>query len=572
MKKQLKLKSGITLIALVITIIILIILAGVSISILSGENGLINKAIQAKERQEYSNYSDRLQLVVHNTYLNTQSKEIDTYIADIKKDEMLKDARIDKEDDITAYITLDNKYVFTLQVARSGQINLEYNGIAGKLLPKVIRLSIINVKSNSITVNTEALRTDSYKYYIKNPTTGEYDYKGENKTGTFEYTELAQGITLELKVVAINENGEDYKTITEITRTMPTGTITIGNAQWHNNTHKASVTVSSTDTNYQLQYSTDQETWLPINSGEETEEQPNNTTVYARLFDGTNAPDEEYVHYTIEDNIAPTAPTLTISGTPATDVTNWYTANVTVKVTDGTDADSGVARTTYTLTGATAQAETEIANNGTITISNNGTTTITAYTYDGANNKSVAATKIINKDAGTPSYSAVSGQSYELKTHTHVSGCYTSVSNTCGKSAAFKRMDKQYDASYPERYNYGGQFRCADGHVTIYWGYRSPESIPSSITCPTVVSTSNKLTCTKTVATYTATLNAATNMQRRRLKLTTNGGTINTITWSSNCTKVSNYEVILPQSGTYTCTIKYTVGESSGTKTLTYTF
>ena len=36
--------KGITLIALVITIIVLLILAGISIAMLTGENGLLNKA------------------------------------------------------------------------------------------------------------------------------------------------------------------------------------------------------------------------------------------------------------------------------------------------------------------------------------------------------------------------------------------------------------------------------------------------------------------------------------------------------------------------------------------------
>lgn len=43
MKKQ----NGITLIALVITIIVLLILAGVSIAMLTGENGILNKATNA---------------------------------------------------------------------------------------------------------------------------------------------------------------------------------------------------------------------------------------------------------------------------------------------------------------------------------------------------------------------------------------------------------------------------------------------------------------------------------------------------------------------------------------------
>ena len=43
-------KTGIALIALVITIIVLLLLAGVSISMLSGDNSILNRTIQAKEK------------------------------------------------------------------------------------------------------------------------------------------------------------------------------------------------------------------------------------------------------------------------------------------------------------------------------------------------------------------------------------------------------------------------------------------------------------------------------------------------------------------------------------------
>lgn len=45
-----KSKKGITLIALVITIIVLLILAGVSISMISGDDGIATKASQAAEK------------------------------------------------------------------------------------------------------------------------------------------------------------------------------------------------------------------------------------------------------------------------------------------------------------------------------------------------------------------------------------------------------------------------------------------------------------------------------------------------------------------------------------------
>src|SRR5699024_6629716 len=50
--KVAKEKNGITLIALVITIIVLLILAGVSIATLTGDNGILTRAQEAKNKTE----------------------------------------------------------------------------------------------------------------------------------------------------------------------------------------------------------------------------------------------------------------------------------------------------------------------------------------------------------------------------------------------------------------------------------------------------------------------------------------------------------------------------------------
>ena len=49
---KIKQSRGITLIALVITIIVLLILAGVSIAMLTGDNGILTQAKEAKEATE----------------------------------------------------------------------------------------------------------------------------------------------------------------------------------------------------------------------------------------------------------------------------------------------------------------------------------------------------------------------------------------------------------------------------------------------------------------------------------------------------------------------------------------
>ena len=52
---KVKTSKGITLIALVITIIVLLILAGVSIAMLTGDNGILTKSTEAKQTNEQKN-------------------------------------------------------------------------------------------------------------------------------------------------------------------------------------------------------------------------------------------------------------------------------------------------------------------------------------------------------------------------------------------------------------------------------------------------------------------------------------------------------------------------------------
>ncbi len=56
--------SGITLIALVITIIILLILAGITIGTLMGENGILKQAITAEEETKKAQYKELIEIII----------------------------------------------------------------------------------------------------------------------------------------------------------------------------------------------------------------------------------------------------------------------------------------------------------------------------------------------------------------------------------------------------------------------------------------------------------------------------------------------------------------------------
>ncbi len=58
--KNLKEKQGITLIALIITIIVLLILAGISIAMLAGDNGILTRAKSAKKTSEIEGIKEEI--------------------------------------------------------------------------------------------------------------------------------------------------------------------------------------------------------------------------------------------------------------------------------------------------------------------------------------------------------------------------------------------------------------------------------------------------------------------------------------------------------------------------------
>lgn len=71
-----KKEKGITLVALVVTIVVLLILAGVSISLVLDQNGIINKAKGARtEYQNAANYEKDLLTDTNTAWIDNLTKD-----------------------------------------------------------------------------------------------------------------------------------------------------------------------------------------------------------------------------------------------------------------------------------------------------------------------------------------------------------------------------------------------------------------------------------------------------------------------------------------------------------------
>ena len=132
---------GITLIALVITIIVLIILAGVTINALNGENGILKRATQAKSKTGRANALEQINLAI----ITARTEGLGQVDKTVLRDEITKAGMTVKTDgDDLPWEVVSDKYLF--------RINEDYTveEISGIGLSKK-ELKLFNGQSETIT-------------------------------------------------------------------------------------------------------------------------------------------------------------------------------------------------------------------------------------------------------------------------------------------------------------------------------------------------------------------------------------------------------------------------------------
>ena len=95
MKQKLKQNKGITIVSLVLTIIVLIILAGISISLLFGKSGIITRAKKGQEIADVATAQDKLELIKSEIPLKEiENKDstvnLNNYLEELNKDKIRK--------------------------------------------------------------------------------------------------------------------------------------------------------------------------------------------------------------------------------------------------------------------------------------------------------------------------------------------------------------------------------------------------------------------------------------------------------------------------------------------------
>lgn len=187
--KQKKRSRGITLIALVITIIVLLILAGVSISMLTGENGILDRTTKTVDETIKGDYEETLKLIgagIHSDKIveNLSNKKyMDRYENEIRKNDKFKEpAKVTRKDDETIIVITKEKLTYRItaeKVESIGKMNVNSPSnlnITGQEANVQFGLTPTNWTNTGVNVEITTTEEGYVLQYSKDETHW-YDYK-----------------------------------------------------------------------------------------------------------------------------------------------------------------------------------------------------------------------------------------------------------------------------------------------------------------------------------------------------------------------------------------------------------
>ena len=122
---------GITIISLVITIVVLLILAGVSVSLVIGNNNLFDKAKSTQKIQTIAGIKEALELEKADIQVESKTVNLENYLEQISTGRKNYDlSSTEKIDNKNAYIIINDQYKFLLKDKENGDVEITYEGVA----------------------------------------------------------------------------------------------------------------------------------------------------------------------------------------------------------------------------------------------------------------------------------------------------------------------------------------------------------------------------------------------------------------------------------------------------------
>ena len=301
--------QGITLIALVVTIVILIILASITISLLLTDGGIFDIVNRAKIEHEIAVLKDRIEVVkvgwITDNFIDPPNITLDDFWDRLVDNNIIRDPETDVTKIEEGLYELDTTEGYLVEVWIDDDDNITIGDITDKdkALPKIRNVET-SATTNSITIKVDVARLYDGKltYLYKLEEEEEYiKYKQTTET-TVTIPQLVTNKIYNIQIIAENKNGKNVFNTNVLTGELPNGTIRQkGETIWKEGL--ATIELETTKTEYQIQYQIGEitGTWIdytgPISGLKPGE------TVYPVLTDGFNLSDEASI--TIIEKIPP---------------------------------------------------------------------------------------------------------------------------------------------------------------------------------------------------------------------------------------------------------------------------
>ena len=388
---------GITLIALVITIVIIMILAGVTINLVVGNNNLFDKAKSTQKIQTVAGIKEALELEKVDIQVESKKVDLDTYLEQIstgKKNYNLSSK--EKVDEKNAEIIVNDEYKFLVKDKENGDVEIIYDGIA---------------KADDLTISS---KNGTYTY----PNSGTFEVTNNTSRGELTVSSDAsniatasiEGNTITVKpetvagkaniIVRSSANGEYAENKVIHVATVKNGTIELEaipyDGVYDGQAHNAFTSISTNPSDAKLEYSLDgneynEEMPTITNTSEFTvtvkaSKEGYKTQITTETVKVSRAEGKLKLSATSGTITYPSNTTFTVSGNTGTlsvssNNNNIATASVsgnTVTVKSGTTAGKAI----ITVTSAEASNYNEKSATYTATV-NNGTISLSATPYNG---------------------------------------------------------------------------------------------------------------------------------------------------------------------------------------------
>ena len=302
--KFLNKKSGITMVALVVTIVVLLILASISIQGIT-RTGIFRAAEDTKLEHKRASIATTLQtkLKINQTeqIRGTDEEIVKATYEDVKNDleEIKKAGGKDIEVSEVTSEEKNGKTEWFFEVKVDGDVykvgldGSDYLGKEDELAP-LIEMKKATATTNTITATVTTRRNEGGKieYYIKEKGSQKFDLAGTTDQNTFKYTKLKQEKTYVIEAVAINRNGKkkvskEYEIKTSLVPKIDSNEIKFASVpnEWTNKSVEVTATLTVDGQNFTLTTSKNSTSgWIASNRQIFTE----NGTMYAALTDGNN--------------------------------------------------------------------------------------------------------------------------------------------------------------------------------------------------------------------------------------------------------------------------------------------